>query len=142
MGTGTPAVTTSGLSAANAVLKKYGIEPFAYREGMKNYVRIVDKPFTNDQLFSNYDEKTRIIMKKAMRCRLCEHPSCSRDLDVRGIMRRTAVGNFSGANKIWLNNKTDAESMEKYENNCICKHEEGNPVEIRDVIKYISGVKA
>jgi prolycopene isomerase len=98
MGTGTPTVTTSGLSAANALLKKLGQEPFVYRQGMKNYVRIVDKPFTSDRLFVGYDETTRDVMRQAMRCRLCEHPSCclGKKTDIRGIMRRMAVGNFMG----------------------------------------------
>jgi len=62
MGTGTPTVTTSGLSAANAVLTKLGKEPFKYRKEMKNFVRIVDKPFTAERLFESYEEPT----KKAM----------------------------------------------------------------------------
>ncbi|NLT14825.1 MAG: NAD(P)-binding protein, partial [Clostridiales bacterium] len=104
MGTGTPTVTTSGLSAANALLKKLGKEPYTYRKGMQNYVRIVDKPFTADRLFEAYDEPARAVMCEAMRCRLCEHPSCTKGepTDVRGIMRRVVAGNFAGARKCWL----------------------------------------
>jgi len=85
MGTGTPTVTTSGLTAANAVLKMLGKEPFVYRGGMQDYVRIVEKPFTSDRLFEAFDEPTRTVMGKAMRCRLCAHPSCTVQTDIRGI---------------------------------------------------------
>jgi len=59
MGTGTPTVTTEGLSAANALLKKVGKEPFVFREGMQNYVRIIPKPFTRDRLYADYAESER-----------------------------------------------------------------------------------
>ena len=96
MGTGTPTVTTSGLTAANVLLKKLGKEPFVYQSGMKNFVRMVEKPFTAEMLYENYDENEKNVMREAMRCRLCEHPSCTKgnNTDIRGIMRRIAVGNF------------------------------------------------
>lgn len=141
MGTGTPTVTTSGLTAANAVLKKLGKEPYVYREGMKNYVRIVDKPFTVDRMYEGFDESTREVMRKAMCCMFCEHPTCSSETDIRGIMRRVAVGNFVGAKKCWLQSDTvNVESLEECEANCICAAEDGSAVEIRKVVNYISGV--
>lgn len=141
MGTGTPTVTTSGLSAANAVLKKIGKEPFIYQKDMKNYVRMVEKPFTADMLYGTYDEKARDAMRSAMRCRFCEHPFCTsgKGSDVRGIMRRVAAGNFKGALKCWLKNPADPETLEKYEKNCIWALENSMPVEIKKVIKYIIG---
>lgn len=142
MGTGTPTVTTSGLSAANALLKKLGQEPFVYRQGMKNYVRIVDKPFTSDRLFVGYDETTRDVMRQAMRCRLCEHPSCclGKKTDIRGIMRRMAVGNFMGARKCWLRAPDEATALAGYEADCVCAHDGGEPVQIRKVIRYLEGI--
>ena len=142
MGTGTPTVTTSGLSAANALLKKLGKEPYVYRGNMKNYVRIVEKPFTADRLYDEYDDATRNVMCKAMKCRLCEHPTCSRQVNIRGIMRRVAVGNFAGAKKCWLQNSVDCNSLEKYESDCICAIENNSPVEIKAVIDYLQGVNA
>ena len=141
MGTGTPTVTTSGLSAANALLKKLGKEPYVYRKNMKNFVRIVDKPFTADRLYEGYDEASRAVMRKALRCRLCEHPTCASDRDIRGIMRRVAVGNFVGAKKCWLRNPAELASLTKYEADCICTAENKAPVEIREVIAYVNGVK-
>ena len=141
MGTGTPTVTTSGLSAANALLKKLGKEPFVYCEGMPNYVRIVDKPFTSDRLFENFSELERMVMCKALRCRLCEHPSCTKGdtTDIRGIMRRVAVGNFIGAKKCWSKAPADQATLERCENSCVCALENGQPVPIREVVSYITG---
>lgn len=140
MGTGTPTVTTSGLSAANALLKKLGKEPFMYRPGMKNYVRIVEKPFISERLYEANEEPARSVMLKAMACRLCEHPTCSAKTDVRGIMRRVAVGNFAGAKKCWLKHPVDAHALKRYESDCVCATEGGRAVEIGDVIGYLNEV--
>ncbi len=144
MGTGTPTVTTSGLTAANVLLKKLGKETFAYRNGMKNYVNIVDKPFTSDQLFQEYDAPTRQVMCNAMRCRFCEHPLCTNGdtTDIRGIMRRVACGNFAGARKAWLKAPVDPSALAQYEANCLCMIEEGSPVKITEIINYLREVKA
>jgi len=139
MGTGTPTVTTSGLTAANVLLKKLGIEPFVYRVGMKNFVRLVDKPFMQDRLFETYTYQERIVMKQALRCRLCEHPFCTKGAvtDIRGIMRRVSVGNFVGAIKCWHMAEADQAALEWFEHNCICGGDNGGAVEIRKIISYL-----
>ena len=137
MGTGTPTVTTSGLSAANALLTKLGKEPYIYQKNINNFVRIVDKPFTADRLFEAYDDTTRTIMQKAIRCRLCEHPTCTTEVDIRGIMRRVAVGNFIGAKQCWMQNPAQRDSLEKYESDCICAAQNKAAVEISAVIDYL-----
>lgn len=139
MGTGTPTVTVSGLSAANALLKKLGKEPYVYEPDMKNYVRLVEKPFTADLLFNGYDEADRVVMREAMRCRLCEHPTCSRLVDIRGMMRRVAVGNFVGANKLWRRDRVGPDALAKFETTCIRAIEKQRPVAIRQVIEHIQG---
>lgn len=143
MGTGTPTVTTSGLAAANAVLKKLRQEPFVYRSKMQNYVRVVEKPFTADRLFQRDDEAARRVMGKAMTCRWCEYPSCTKGkaTDVRGIMRRVVVGNMKGAQKCWLKSPCGLIELEQYELDCICAREGGSPVSIREVIEYINKVE-
>jgi len=140
MGTGTPTVTTSGLTAANVVLKKLGLEPFVYQQEMKNYVRMVEKPFTADRLNQTHNEAERSLMKLASRCRFCEEPSCTggQGADIRGIMRRTAVGNFTGAHKAWLKAPVSSETLQTYEENCIWAHEGEEPVQIREVIELIN----
>lgn len=139
MGTGTPTVTVSGLSVANAVFKKLGKEPFVYKKDMKNYVRYLEKPVTKDMLYGSYRQEEKNIMHKALSCRMCEHPTCTRPttLDVRGIMRRVAVGNFKGAYKTWLKTPVDNNLLDKFEANCIIVHEKGNPVPIRQVLDFL-----
>jgi prolycopene isomerase len=139
MGTGTPAVTTSGLTAANVLLRKLGKEPFVYRPNMPNFIRLVEKPFTADRLYETDPEPRRTILRQAMRCRFCEHPSCTQgeQTDMRGILRRVAVGNLVGARKAWLQAPADDAALARFEANCICAQENGTPVAIREVIGYI-----
>jgi prolycopene isomerase len=143
MGTGTPTVTTSGLSAANAVLKKLNLEPFKYQANMKNCVRVLDKPFTPESLYHGYPEEMRIIMRKASRCQYCENPRCSRNtnFDIRGVMRRVTVGNFAGAEKLakqFLSiDQLKKTSLVECEKQCVLNENGGPPVEIQTVIDYI-----
>jgi len=140
MGTGTPTVTTSGLTAANVLLKRLGKEPFVYRQGMKNYVRLVDKPYTPDRQYDAYPEPQRTVMREALRCRFCEHPSCTQEdpTDIRGIMRRVAVGNLAGARKAWLQAPVDAAALARYQEHCICALENGRAVAIQEVVSYVA----
>ncbi len=144
MGTGTPTVTTSGISAANAVLKKLKLEPFKHQRDMKNYVRMVAKPFTADRLYEGYPEETRAIMREASRCQFCENPECSTntDWDIRGIMRRVAVGNFAGARKLARQSLTTEEmnqkSLAECESRCVLNKDSGSPVKIRKVVNYVT----
>lgn len=139
MGTGTPTVTTSGLTAANVLLKKLGKEPYVFRKDMKNFVRIVPKPFTRDMLFDTYGEEEKAVMLGALECRLCEHPSCTRgeEADIRGVMRRTAAGNFIGAAKCLMQAPTDDASLERFESKCVRSLENGDPVPIKKTVRYI-----
>ena len=144
MGTGTPTVTTSGISAANAVLKKLNLEPFKYRPDMKNYVRMVAKPFRAGSLYEEYPSETRAIMCEAYRCQYCEEPQCSRDTawDIRGIMRRVAVGNFVGAEKLAGQLLTakglKKASLAECEKRCVLNTDAGSPVAIRTVVNHIT----
>jgi prolycopene isomerase len=144
MGTGTPTVTTSGISAANAVLKKLKLELFKYRSDMKNYVRIAGKPFRGENLYDGYPEERRVIMRKASRCQYCETPQCSTntECDIRGIMRRVTVGNFAGARKLaklFLSaGDLNKAALAQCEKQCVLNRDVGLPVEIRTVIAYIT----
>lgn len=139
MGTGTPTVTTSGITAANVLLKKLNKKPFVYQADIKNYVRMVPRPFTADMLYADYDENKRVIMREAMRCRICEHPSCTNSdpTDIRGIMRRVSVGNFTGAKKLWGQRTTGIHDIDYYQSHCVCALEGGEAVKIKDIITFI-----
>ena len=78
-------------------------------------------------------------MHKALRCRYCEYPTCTRisTMDVRGIMRRVAVDNYKGAYKAWLKNPVEYDLLDKIESNCIIAKEGDNPVPIREVIDFL-----
>jgi prolycopene isomerase len=88
---------------------------------MPNYVRLVDKPFTSERLYENIGVLEREAMSGALRCRLCEHPSCTigNATDIRGVMRRVSVGNFAGAKKCWQKAPADTAALERFEKNCI-----------------------
>jgi prolycopene isomerase len=144
MGTGTPTVTTSGISAANAVLKKLNLETFKYQPDMKNYVKVVAKPFRTGNLYEEYPEEMRAIMREAYRCQYCEEPQCSTNnaWDIRGIMRRVAVGNFAGAEKLagqlLATEGLSKTSLAECEKRCVLNKDVGSPVEMQKVINYIT----
>ena len=144
MGTGTPTVTTSGLSAANAILKKRGIAPFVYDKHQKNVVRQLPIPFAADQLYADVPQPQRGIMQAAMRCRFCEHPACcgKTSTDVPGILRRVAVGNFSGAKKRFDEHPADVETLSLYETRCIRRIEGGTAVEIKRILESLTEEQA
>ncbi|MEI6101659.1 MAG: FAD-dependent oxidoreductase, partial [Eubacteriales bacterium] len=124
----------------NAVLKKMGREPFKFRSGMKNYVRLVDKPFRADQLYGGYPEEQKAVMRMAMRCQFCENPSCSPQnrYDIRGIMRRVAVGNFYGARKIANRMAADPGfSPAQCEKDCVLTGLNQKSVQIQKVTEYL-----
>lgn len=143
LGTGTPAVTVSGLSAANAILKKRGIPAFIYKEGMKDYVHIVQHPFTSADLYADVPEQERSIMIKAARCQNCERPTCmlKTKLDVRGMMRRVSVGNLIGAKRLLTSlpfeKKDSAKMLQECQTKCILGARRKSPVAIIDVVEYL-----
>jgi|GEM_PF-4708551 hypothetical protein len=135
MGTGTPTVTTSGIAAANAVLSKRGLKPFVYDSSRKEYVHLMQVPFTCEQLYASVEPEQRAIVQEARRCQLCEHPTCSQgiDLDVRGIMRRVMVGNVTDAKRKLAQSSVDDPG--KLEPDCIRVER----VAIGKVCEYLKG---
>ncbi len=108
MGTGSPSVTISGISAADMVLRRPGKEEYIYRSGMIDYVkeyhyseisRKKRTPYINVNSIS--DKKFQMLHDEASLCQWCEDapclPVCPYELDIRGILRRIESGNFSGA---------------------------------------------
>ena len=104
MGTGTTAVTISGISAANLILRNLGLEEFIYKENMKNYVNIVEKPFEKNQIKIGKNKNEDKLGKLALECQFCDNPLCENGckfkVPIREINRRVAVGNFYGAKKL------------------------------------------
>lgn len=143
LGTGTPTVTTSGISAANAVLRKYKLKEYVYDPTLENRVNLVSKPFLKSQLYADRIGEEKEVMQCAYHCRNCQHPACTRkeETDIRGIMRRVAVGNFVGALKAWDKHPVNLETLLRYESQCICNVDEGKGIQIRKVINYLEETK-
>ncbi len=142
MGTGTPTVTTSGLSAANAVLKKRGMKPFVFDPAMKNRVVTLDKPFSDIKcLYDSYEADAQKVMQKAIRCQFCEKPACriNERQDIRGIMRRAAVGNMTGAKRCIdkCPGCYTSEALKISEDSCLMCQDPNGPVALREIIGYI-----
>lgn len=147
MGTGTPTVTISGLSAANAILKKRGFETFRYRKDMKDHVTTVRRPFEPEDRYEAYPEEMRDVMVRASRCFYCEHPQCMAQtlLDIRGIMRRVTVTNLKGARNLaegYLSGTPEVQDhLKDCEALCIRNRKTGEPVEIRKVLSYLGSME-
>ena len=115
MGTGSPSVTISGVSAANMVLRRLGKEEYIWRRGMKDYVkeyRASELPHLKslNHISANdlEDKKYLKLHDDASLCQWCEVapclPVCPTEFDIRGILRRIEVGNYKGAQAILSNN--------------------------------------
>ena len=141
MGTGTPTVTTSGIAAANAILEKYGLPTYVWEPSRKNYVHILKPPVESDWMNSYYDEPTIRLMTTANKCLFCEHPSCCRKqtLDIPGIMRRAACGNFTGAKKVLekFEEELSTDFVVECEKRCIQNVKKGDGVLIWQVLEIL-----
>lgn len=137
LGTGTPTVTISGLSAANAILKKRGLNPYLYNKNQKQYVTLLNPPYSMNQLFADSTDEETAIRKKASQCLFCENPKCSIELDIRGVMRRVMVGNFVGAKKITAAKQTSEEILYTCQKQCILNEKIGKFVAIEEVFSYL-----
>lgn len=147
MGTGTPTVTTSGIAAANAVLKKYHLSPFVWNSSMQNYVTILPHPIEREWLYQVYPSDEAALMTMAGRCQYCSAPSCcpKERLDIPGILRRTACGNFAGALKV-MRQTIFAESelfhmengfLRDCEENCIRKNTTDGAVPLQTIFSML-----
>ena len=145
MGTGTPTVTTSGISAANAVLAKEGLAPFRYQKDMPNFVTTAQSPMTKDKLYSAFPLDQREVMTQAMACRFCEHPSCSKTLDVPGMIRRAAVGNIRGAamllKKYAKTGPLDGDFLDSAQRRCVRCAQGLPPAPIAEVCRYLQALE-
>ena len=145
MGTGTPAVTVSGISAANMILRKLNMKEYEYDENSKQYVNIIDKPITADKINvgNTLDEKKISIL--ASQCQYCEDPTCEKKcpnmIPIRDINRRLAVGNYYGAKTLIKECIDKCESCysvdcEKY---CI-KNVYRSSVQIKDIMELLNKI--
>ena len=142
MGTGTPAVTVSGISAANRILRRLGIHAYTSAEKAAPVVRYLRKgtagnlPSTNQGVL-------------AARCRWCEKPACVHacpaGFDIPGIMRRCEVGNLEGVRRIASSLPAACHTCAQSGTNppcekaCILRSSADGAVKIRDIISSLAG---
>ncbi len=122
MGTGSPAVTISGIGAANMVLRKRGLPEFDYDPKTPNVVRVLDAHaaevrFSGTRVLPALNmiegEDEIALHDAASACQWCDPAACihacPHAIDIRGIMRRLECGNSAGAAHI-LKGYVDAHS--------------------------------
>jgi len=94
MGTGTPAVTISGISAADVILRSRGLPEYRNHPTVRHYVHVIPHGRAGNRPKEG-------IFPAASRCQWCEDSPCSRvcplHIDVMGIMRRLEADNIPGA---------------------------------------------
>ncbi len=135
LGTGTPTVTVSGISAANAILKEKGLERFKFHEGMKDYVKELPAHRPGEKAAPLLASDAPELTRKAFRCEYCDKPSCmvGIELDIRGINRRLSVGNLVGARRLLEGKSPSAQELTDAEDRCILASS-GKPVEISEIV--------
>jgi len=96
MGTGTPAVTISGISAADVVLRSRGLPEYRNRPAERERVHIIPRGKPGNR------PKDPRFMEAAL-CQWCETSPCRKvcpaGIDIMGIMRRLEATNVDGARK-------------------------------------------
>ncbi|WP_110991090.1 MULTISPECIES: hypothetical protein [unclassified Mesotoga] len=103
MGMGTPAVTVSGIGAANLVLRRLRMKEYSYREPEVERVHYTSRKRRDSVDLENtvLDRETVPVISSS--CQLCDIPNCTLRCpdgkDIRGILRRLESGNFIGAKK-------------------------------------------
>ena len=97
MGTGTPAVTVSGISAADVALRDRGMAEFRWQPGQRNSVTVLDGPVGRRPAAVEAPATASL-------CGWCENDTCRSAcpyrLDIRGILRRMEMGNLPGASRL------------------------------------------
>ncbi|MBL8966174.1 MAG: FAD-dependent oxidoreductase [Spirochaetaceae bacterium] len=94
MGTGTPAVTVSGIGAADRILRERGLPEFRSRPRGESFVTVIPRGRPGNLPSGE-------LALEAARCLWCERAPCVRacpaGIDLPGIHRRLECGNEGGA---------------------------------------------
>lgn len=103
MGMGTPAVTVSGIGAANLILRDLRMKEYRYREPEIERVHYLSEKKRKAVDLENTALDRETVPLISGYCQLCEIPGCKMKCpdgkDIRGILRRLESGNFLGAKR-------------------------------------------
>lgn len=142
MGTGTPAVTVSGISAANRILRSQGIRAYTSAEKAATVVKYIPKGTAGNMPSTS-------LGVLAARCRWCEEPACMHacpaGFDIPGIMRRCEVGNLEGARRIATlvpaacDRCVQSGANPPCEKACILRSSDKGAVQIRNIVTSLAG---
>lgn len=140
MGTGTPAVTVSGIAASNLCLREEGLKEYGFEDATTNYVTIVSPPYPNEELLIHSDTDINALGHLARTCQFCESPCCVQacpvNIPICDITRRLAAGNVVGAKKQLSKEMCDtciSCTTKSCEQNCICANT-NHPVSIQEIL--------
>ncbi|MGD1833055.1 MAG: NAD(P)-binding protein [Sphaerochaetaceae bacterium] len=150
MGTGSPAVTISGISAANLILRKMGRKEFRYEKGLKDVVTVhegrgpaprKDGKRVIPSLNAITDEKEAALHDMASMCQWCLDAPCTRvcpgSYQIPRIMRRLEAGNMEGAAKDVAGTLVCASCDAMCEDVCSAQKLFGKSVSIKDILTRV-----
>ena len=154
MGTGSPAVTISGISAANLVLRKRRIREYRWKPATNDVVQTLEGKAPKPR----FDSSGRVLPSLNMidgeietelhdlasACHWCDPARCTTacpaSIDIRSIMRRLECGNTLGAKKRLTESLKDSQNFPckecsaDCEKSCSSKHSYPSSVQIRKTL--------
>jgi len=147
MGMSVPAVTVSGIGAANVILKDYGLKRYSKLIHDRQYpVEIVRKKSSskiNKKIINN--ENSHYIARE---CQHCENPPCQicpSGIDIPNFIRRIEASNYEGAARLiqQMNPFLEISGIlcpaDKYcEKYCYRNSFSDAPVRIKDLHKWVA----
>ncbi|MGL4739025.1 MAG: FAD-dependent oxidoreductase [Cellulosilyticaceae bacterium] len=138
MGTGTPAVTVSGIAAANLVLRKRGLKEYDNHDSKERYVSLITPPFDAHMQKISTNREEDLLAKLALKCQFCEKPycqlACPIHVPIRDIQRRVAVGNFFGARQVMTCSKPCLTCTQHLCEQACIMNQTGEPVAIHTIL--------
>lgn len=104
LGEGVVSVTTSGISAANLILRDDKRKEYDFRKFSKEHVSYLKKGYPRSPLPAKTEPITEdTASRHAVECQWCEDPKCiskcPAGIDIPNFIRRIESGNYAGAAK-------------------------------------------
>lgn len=143
MGTGTPAVTVSAISAVNLSLREKGLKEYAAEDAKDNYVTIISPPYNAKVTEINSNLHNQNLNTNASLCSFCETPCCEQacpyKIKIATINRKLACSNIIGAKKI-LTDKQKKKCKKCKKKPCQLACEKVNAQQLVKIKEIIQGI--